>query len=309
MSEFILNWLINTPVFAVPLLLASLGLIVTARAGILNLGVEGLMASSALFGVIVMQNGGTLIFAVFAAIAIGALLSLVFGAATILFKTDQVLTGLIIAAMGLGISGVLGRKYAHRPISGFDGIEAGFLSDIPWVGPILFGQDLLVYITAVIVLVVWWVIHRSMLGLRLRAVGEDPATADASGVSVIAYRMGAVITGGGLCGLAGGYLSLAAGQVWVEHMVAGRGWIAIVLAIFARWKPFPAVAGALIFGGTEAIIPRIQALGGNTPVYFLQMLPYLLTLAVLIVPYVVIKGWKDESPSGLMQNYLREERR
>jgi general nucleoside transport system permease protein len=309
MADFILNWLVSCPVFATPLLLACLGLIVTARAGVLNLGAEGMMAISGFFGIMTVLNGGTLFWAVIIAVLMGALLSLVFGIATVVFKTDQVLTGLIIASLGLGISGVVGKDFAHRPIQGFDGVHLSVLTDIPWIGPIIFGQDILVYITAITVVLVWRGIHFSTIGLRLRAVGEDPPTADSAGVNVIYYRLGAVVVGGSLCGLSGAYLTLAAGQVWVEHMVAGRGWIAIALAIFARWRPFPAVLGALIFGGTEAIIPRIQTLGGNMPVYFLMMLPYLLTLAVLILPYVLIKGWRDEAPSGLMQIFLREERR
>lgn len=309
MNEFILNWLINTPVLAAPLLLACLGLIVTARSGVLNLGAEGIMAVGALSGVMVVLDGGPLFLAVMTAILAGLLLSLVFGIATILLKTDQVLTGLIIVAMGLGLSGVLGRSYTHRPIQGYDGITIGQLTDLPWIGPIVFGQDILIYLTAIIVIIVWWGIHHSTVGLRLQAVGEAPSTADAAGINVSLYRMAAVLIGGALSGLAGGYLSLAAGQIWVEHMVAGRGWIAIALAIFARWRPLSAVLGAIIFGGTEAIIPRVQALGGDTPVYLLLMLPYLLTLTVLIIPSILNDRWRDESPGGLLQNYLREERR
>lgn len=308
MGEFILNWLISIPTYATPLLLACLGIIVTARAGILNLGAEGMMAMGAFSGVVVVLNGGPLLLAVVIAALAGMLLSAVFGVATVYFRTDQVLTGLIIVAMGLGISGVMGHSYTHKPIQGFEGISMGALSDIPWIGPTLLGQDVLFYGAVLIVPVVWWGVHHSTLGLQLRAVGEAPSTADTAGINVLRYRFVAVLVGGILCGLAGGYLSLAAGQVWVEHMVAGRGWIAIALAIFARWRPFPAVLGALIFGGTEAIIPRIQVLGGDTPVYFLLMLPYLLTLAVLIIPSVFVKGWKDEAPQGLLQNYIREER-
>ena len=141
MEQFIINWLINIPVFAAPLLLACLGLIVTAKSGILNLGAEGMMAMGALGGVVVVLEGGNLYFALLVAICAGALLSLVFGVATILFKVDQVLAGLIIVATGVGLSGVLGRGYALRPISGFDRLHPGFLTDIPWIGLIVFGQD------------------------------------------------------------------------------------------------------------------------------------------------------------------------
>lgn len=308
MSEFVFNWLINTPVYATPLLLACLGLIVTARAGILNLGAEGMMAVGAFSGVVVVLSGQSLWVAVIVATLAGVSLAAVFGVATVFFRTDQVLTGLITVAMGLGISGVMGHSFTHKPIQGFEAVPMGWLSEIPWLGKIFFEQDLLVYATILITLAVWWWVHRSSIGLRLRAVGEAPSTADSSGINVLRYRFSAVLIGGMLCGLAGGYLSLAAGQVWVEHMVAGRGWIAIALAIFARWRPFPAIIGALIFGGTEAIIPRIQTLGGDTPVYFLLMLPYLLTLIVLIIPFVFVKGWKDDVPAGLLKTYVREER-
>ncbi len=308
MDTFILNWLISVPLFAAPLLIACLGVIVTARAGVLNLGVEGIMALSAAAGVVSVLQGGSLWWALAVAVLCGMLLSAVFGIATVVFKTDQVLSGLIIVAMGEGLSGVLGRGFTHRPITGFESVDFGFLHDLPWVGPIVFGQDILVYVTVLLVALTGYGVHKTFTGLRLRAVGENPSTADTAGVNVTIYRLGAVIIGGALCGFAGAYLSLSAGQVWVEHMVAGRGWIAIALAIFARWMPWRAVVGALIFGGTEAIIPRIQATGADVPVYFLMMLPYLLTLAVLIIPAITSRGSQDDTPAALLTNYLREDR-
>jgi len=309
MDTFILNWLVSIPVFSLPLLLACLGLIVTARSGVLNLGAEGMMAVGALFAIATVLGGGGLVQALAVSILAGTLLALVFGIAVVAFRTDQVLTGLIVFAMGLGLTGAIGRPYAHKPITGFQKTDWGSISDIPWIGPLLFGQDVLVYVSAALVVAVWYVIYRTPVGLRLRAVGEDPATADAAGINVVAYRLAAILVGGALCGLSGGYLALASGQIWVEGMTAGRGWIAIALAIFARWRPGAAVVGALIFGGTEAIIPRIQATGADVPVYFLLMLPYLLTLAVLIVPSMVSKSWKDAAPSALLTNYVREDRR
>ena len=147
-----------------------------------------------------------------------------------------------------------------------------------------------------------------MSAFSLRAVGEDPATADIAGVNVQLFRLSAVVLGGALCGLVGAYLALASSYVWIEHMVAGRGWIVIALVIFSGWRPGRAVVGALIFGGVEALIPRIQAMGFDVPIYLVGMLPYVLTLAVLIVP-TVLRGERSPAPSGLLLNYLRQDRR
>ena len=146
------------------------------------------------------------------------------------------------------------------------------------------------------------------MGLRLRAVGEDPATADIAGVNIQIFRLTAVTLGGAMCGLAGAYLVLATSHVWVEHMVAGRGWIVIALVIFSGWRPGRAVIGAFIFGGAEALIPRIQAVGIDVPIYLVGMLPYVLTLAVLIIP-TILRGEKSPAPSSLVLIYLRQDRR
>lgn len=307
-GSFLLNWVANLPVFAVPLLLACLGQIVTARSGMLNLGSEGMMAVGALAAVMIQLAGLSAYLGLASAVLAGIALAAVFGLATIAFRADQVLCGLIAVALGLGITGTIGKDFAHKPVAGFDKLQLSALSEIPWIGPILFRQDILVYVCVLITIFVWWVINRTITGLRLRAVGEDPSAADTAGVNVAKYRMGAVLAGGALTGLAGGYLSLAAGHVWVEHMTAGRGWIAIALAIFARWRVGPAVFGALLFGATEAIIPRLQASGIDAPVYLLLMLPYLLTIAALFIPAALKIRMRDDTPSALMRNYVREDR-
>lgn len=308
MDTFILNWLASMPIYAAPLLLASLGLIVNERAGVLNLGAEGLMAIGAVAGVIAMSATGSPWLAVAAAIASACLLALTFGLATVVFRTDQVLTGLILVAGGVGLAGVVGRDYANKPVAGLAPLDLGALSQIPWIGPILLRQDALIYVGAVLVIGVWWSLQRTMIGLRLRAVGEDPATADAAGIDVQLYRLTAVTIGGGLCGLAGAYLSLAAARIWVEGMVAGRGWIAIALVIFARWRPGRAAVGALLFGGMDALIPRVQAIGADVPIFLMMMLPYVATLTVLAVP-AIVRGEVSAAPSALGLHYLRQERR
>ncbi len=308
MSDFIQNWLISIPIFATPILLASIGLILTARAGVLNLGAEGVMAVAAMTGVMCLLKGLPLWAAYLLALASGGLLCVVFAIAVVAFRTNQVLTGLLLGALGLGISGVVGHSITFQPIQGFQKLRFGPLSELPWIGPIVFRQDFVVYLTVASVVAVWWFLYRAKTGLRLRAVGEDPYVADISGTNVSFYRFAAILIGGAFCAAGGAYLSMAAGEVWVEHMVGGRGWVAVALAIFARWRPFPAVGGAILFGGSEALIPRVQAAGIEFPSYVLLMLPYLVTLLVLIVPYLVIRGWKDEAPEGLLANFVREDR-
>ncbi len=307
-ADFVQNWLATTPGFATPYLLAALGLMINERAGVLNLGCEGMMLVGAMAGAVVSFHTGLAGAGVPVAMVAGALVALVFGVAVVVFRTDQVLTGLIVVALGDGLTGVVGRPYMFQKIAGFRDLDMGFLSDIPWIGSILFQQDVLVYAALALAVAVWWGLDRSDAGLRLRAVGEDPATADIAGVNVQLFRLGAVVLGGALCGLAGAYLALASSYVWIEHMVAGRGWIVIALVIFAGWRPGRAVLGALIFGGAEALIPRIQAIGLDVPIYLVGMLPYVLTLAVLIVP-VILRGERSPAPSGLLLNYLRQDRR
>ena len=207
------------------------------------------------------------------------------------------LSGLAIVALGAGITGVAGRNVAHQPVAGFERLDLGALSELAWIGRIVFSQNIMIYVCILIVLVTWWAIENSRYGLKLRAVGEDPATADTAGVNVLLYRFFAVLLSGAFCGLAGAYLSIASSQVWVEGMVAGRGWIAIALVIFARWRPLRALAGA------DSLIPRLQVIGADVPVYLMQALPYLLTLAVLVIPAVMFRR-PDVSPSASRRTTL-----
>jgi simple sugar transport system permease protein len=307
MSEiFILNWIATIPSFAAPLLLASLGLILSERSGVINLGAEGLMSIGAMAAVIVSFHTGnpwlSVIIGSFSAMALAA----VFALAVVIFRTNQVLSGLTIVALGAGLTGVIGRSYVHQPVTGFEKLDLGFLSNIPWVGHIIFSQNPMVYVTIVLVVLIWWGLMYSNLGLQLRAVGEEPATADIAGVSVNMYRFAAVLISGALCGLAGAYLSIASSQIWVEGMIAGRGWIAIALVIFARWNPMRAVLGAMIFGGAEALIPRLQAIGADLPIYLVMMLPYVLTLFVLIAPAIFRRSLSAQ-PASLGDVYLRQD--
>ena len=305
--EFIIYWLSATPSYAAPLLLAALGLIINERAGVLNLGAEGMMACGALAGALVSLAFSSPLLGVFAAVIAGATTAAIFGGLTVVLRCDQVVSGLILVALGAGVTGLLGREIVGQTLPGFREVDLWLLSDLPVVGPVIFSQNTLTYLSFLFAVLVWWWMYRSVSGLRLRAVGESPSTADANGINVIAARLLAVVVGGAFCGLAGGYLALASSFIWVEGMIAGRGGIAIGLVIFARWNPRQAILGALLFGAIEALIPRVQATGMDVPIYLMMMLPYLTTLGVLVVASKFDEK-RSQEPANLGIPYARQDR-
>jgi len=305
--EFIIYWLSATPSYAAPLLLAALGLIINERAGVLNLGAEGMMACGALAGALVSLAFSSPLLGVFAAVIAGATTAAIFGGLTVVLRCDQVVSGLILVALGAGVTGLLGREIVGQTLPGFREVDLWLLSDLPVVGPVIFSQNTLTYLSFLFAVLVWWWMYRSVSGLRLRAVGESPSTADANGINVIAARFLAVVVGGAFCGLAGGYLALASSFIWVEGMIAGRGWIAIGLVIFARWNPRQAILGALLFGAVEALIPRVQVTGMDVPIYLMMMLPYLTTLGVLVVASKFDEK-RSQEPANLGIPYARQDR-
>lgn len=305
--EFFVNWLAAIPAYAAPLLLACLGLIINERAGVLNLGAEGMMACGALAGAIFSLTTGWPSLGILAAVIAGAMIALVFAVLTVSLRSNQVISGLIIVALGAGLTGFLGREYVGKTLPGFYEFDWDGISNVWIIGPILFKQNVLTYIALLLAGVVWYVLFRTTAGLKLRAVGEDPATADASGVRVALTRSIAVIIGGAFCGAAGGYLALASSYIWVEGMIAGRGWIAIGLVIFARWNPKYAIVGALLFGAIEALIPRVQATGADVPIYLMMMMPYIAILGVLVLTSLTRNRRSDE-PGSLGLPYTRQDR-
>jgi simple sugar transport system permease protein len=305
--EFFVNWLAAIPAYAAPLLLACLGLIINERAGVLNLGAEGMMACGALAGAIFSLTTGWPSLGILAAVIAGAMIALVFAVLTVSLRSNQVISGLIIVALGAGLTGFLGREYVGTTLPGFYDFDWGGISNVWIIGPILFKQNVLTYITLLLAGVVWYVLFRTTAGLKLRAVGEDPATADASGVRVALTRSIAVIIGGAFCGAAGGYLALASSYIWVEGMIAGRGWIAIGLVIFARWNPKYAIVGALLFGAIEALIPRVQATGADVPIYLMMMMPYIAILGVLVLTSLT-RNRRSGEPGSLGLPYTRQDR-
>ena len=307
MSGFLLGWAAAIPAYATPLLLAALGLLLSERAGVLNLSPEGVMAIGAVTGAAVVLNGVDPSLGIVAGIAAGAALSLVFAVVVVVFRADQTLAGLTTVAVGIGLAGVLGRPYVQQPFEGIERFGAGAAPATSAVGRFLHQQDPLIPLALCLVVAVWWFLERTQAGLRLRAVGEDPGAADLAGVDVQLTRIAAVVTAGALCGLSGAYLSVAASHVWVEGMIAGRGWIAVALVIFARWDPRRALLGAIVFGSAEALGPRLQAIGAPIPTYLMMMLPYALTLAVLVLSSLVGRRESAE-PAALGSVYLRQDK-
>ncbi len=308
--DFLVNWLASIPAFAVPFALATLGLIITEKSGVLSLGAEGFMLVGALAGVGAAFGMGlppeaALIVAGLAA----AVVSLLFALLVIVLRINQVIAGLAIVFFAQGLTSLIAtqRGWTNKMISGLQPLPLGPLADIPVVGRILFSQDIVVYLTVPIFLAAVYVMNRTMFGLKMRSVGENPEAADAAGLNVAWYRLIAVVIGAGLVGLAGGYLSVAVAKIWVDGMSGGRGWIAVALVIFARWQPWRALAGAILFGCIEALIPRIAAMGLQVPQYFMLMTPYLATLAVMI--WSSRSGGASRQPAALGLSHVREERK
>ncbi len=309
MLGFIVDWIAFTPIFAVPLVLATLGLIINERAGVLNLGAEGFMLCGALASVAAYLGlGGSPWIGMLAAILAGFVVAILFAFVVVVLRADQVVTGITIVFFGTGLTSLVGVPWMNKAVGGLNQLDLGFLSDLPIVGKIVFSQDPVVYLTLPVIYLVWRFLFRSMTGLRLRSVGENPQAADASGLDVEFYRFSAVVVGGALVGASGGYLALSSAKIWFDDMVQGRGWIAIVLVIFARWMPGRALFGAVLFGGIEALIPRIFAAGLPVPQYFLLMTPFLATLFVLVYAAVYTKT-STSAPGALGLPYVREDRR
>lgn len=308
MSQFILDWAAAVPGFAAPFLLATTGLIVNERAGVMNLGAEGIMAMGAAAAIIAMLSGAGAAPAVAAACLAALAMTLLFALLAVILRLEQVLAGLVIFALGIGVSGVLGSGYANQPVAGLSILDGHWFAFLPrWLARIV-DQDPLTLGALLLPVLVWWVLERSELGLRLRAVGEDAPAADAAGVNVLRMRLGAVLVGGVFCGLAGAHLSLVGSQVWVDGMVSGRGWIAVALVTFSRWNTLRAIAAALLFGAVEAVVPRLLSSGLAVPIYLIQMAPYLATIAVLAASGLG-RLRASAQPADLGRPFLREERR
>lgn len=306
--NLITSWIGNIPEFAVPFALAALGLIITEKSGVLALGAEGLMLVGAVAGIgaylTFEQNAVALIMAMVAA----SVVSLLFALMVLVMRINQVISGLVLVFFCQGLSTLIGTLmgWTNQPVTGLPAIALWPLSELPYIGR-FFIQNIVVYLTPAIFLFTVWALYRSTPGLRLRAVGENPQAADAAGISVLGYRLAAIMIGSALIGLAGAFISVLSTKLWIANMTGGRGWIAVALVIFARWSPWKALAGAILFGCIEALIPQLAASGIKLPQYFVFMAPYAITLGVMIW---VAASKRDASsqPGALGTPFIREER-
>ncbi|HEX9115582.1 MAG TPA: ABC transporter permease [Anaerolineae bacterium] len=289
------------------ILYATLGGIMSARVGINNMGIEGIMLMGAAMGYGGALRSGNPWIGLLWALAAGALLGLAYAVFVIALRANQVVTGLAFVGLGVGLSGYIGRAFvSHLLPLPFRPVAVPLLGDIPFLGPALFQHDPLVYLSYVLVPALWWFMFRSRPGLHLRAVGENPSAADSAGINVAGTRYFYVAVGGALAAAGGAYLSLAYSPLWVEQLTAGRGWIAIALVPFSSWNPLGALAGAYLFGGIDASVLRLQAIGAHVEPFLLNALPYLFTVVALIVSSI-LRG-RVLGPAALGQVYDRETR-
>ncbi|MBF4691832.1 ABC transporter permease [Fusibacter ferrireducens] len=306
----IISFLTAMMIAGTPLLFATLGEIVTEKAGHLNLGVEGMMLVGAVSGFGVGLYTENPLLAMGAAIFAGAASALIYGFLTVTLRANQVVSGLSLTIFGTGLSSYIGTAFVGKKLS--EGIihfckpvEFPLLSKIPFIGPIVFNQDVFVYLGYLLAILVGVYLYKTRLGQNLVAVGENPAAADASGINVNLYKYIHILAGGALCGLGGAYLSIVEVPQWQDNITSGRGWIAIALVIFCKWNPYKALFGAYLFGGLSIIGFRLQQF--NISQNLLDMLPYLVTIIVLVLSS--IKQSKESAPpQGLSLPYFREER-
>ena len=263
------------------LAIAALGLLINEKAGIVNLGAEGIMLCAAVAGFAAVVHTGNDWVGFAAGLGAGALLAAIFGVLVIWLNTNQYATGLALSLFGAGFSAFAGIGYVQEKLPERPQFAVPFLSDIPLLGSALFKQHPMVYAAVVLAAALVWFLYRSRSGLVLRSVGENPDAAHALGYPVRRIRLAAVVVGGALCGLAGAYLSVIYTPLWVEGMAAGKGWIALALTTFATWRPARVLLGSYLFGGVTMVQFHLQGIGVDVPSQFLTMLPYIATIVVL----------------------------
>jgi simple sugar transport system permease protein len=266
-----------------PLLIAAAGELVAERAGVLNLGVEGMMIMGAACGFAAAHLTGSTFIGALAGIIAGIGMAAIFGALTLAIAVNQVAAGLALTIFGIGLSGLIGAGFVGERITPAPKLTLPLLTDLPFAGPILFGQDAFVYASVALIIGIWWFLARTRAGLVLRATGDNHASAHALGYPVLTIRMRAVLFGGACAGLAGAYLSLAYTPFFAPGMTAGRGWIALALVVFASWRPGRLIAGAYLFGAVSVLQLHAQGAGLGIPSQLMSALPYLATVIVLVV--------------------------
>ena len=265
-----------------PLVLAAIGELIVEKSGVLNLGVEGMMIIGAVVSFIVTHETGSHLMGILAAIIASGLIAVIFGILTQYLLSNQVATGLALTLFGLGLASLIGQSYSGISLKAFLTLEVTILSDIPIIGGMLFSFDYLVYLSVLIVFATYLFLKKTKAGLILIATGDNHDSAHSLGYSVKKIRLLSIIYGGACAGLGGAYLSLVQTPMWVENMTAGRGWIALAIVVFAVWRPLWIFVGAYIFGGITIIQLHIQAIGVNIIAQYMSMLPYIVTILVLV---------------------------
>jgi ABC-type uncharacterized transport system permease subunit len=319
-EETIVGLLVSILEFGTLLYLAALGETIAEKSGVLNLGVEGMMAIGGMSAYWMAIESGNPWTALFFAAAATALFSLVHGFLSVVIGADQVVSGLALTILGLGLAAFLGQDLVLQPPGAeFSPLTFGPLTDISWIGPTIFAMSPVSWLAIFLGVAAWFVLSRTRAGLSLRAVGESAATADAAGARVVATRLGSIAIGGALAGMSGGFLTLVLAPGWNEGAVGGLGWIAVALVIFGAWKPGRVLVGALLFGGLLALGPRLQTfrcqegqdgacLSFDVNPILVSMLPYLLTIVVLILLSIRSRNRPSLAPAAIGQAYRREER-
>jgi ABC-type uncharacterized transport system permease subunit len=317
MIELVTSLLTITLRAGTSLIYATIGEIYTERSGVLNLGVEGMMLMGAVTSFATVYYTGSLFLGILTATLVGGILAAIHAFLSITMRANQVVSGLSITLFGSGMASFLGQRLGPESKSGylvglvgakFESFAIPVLCKLPIIGAV-FNQDLPTYIVYLLLPLAWYYLYKTRNGLNLRAVGENPQTADAMGINIAKVRYLYTIIGGMLVGIGGAHLSLSYAPGWTENITGGRGWIVIALVIFSMWNPARAIWGAILFGGINAVQFRLQASGTTIPASFLNMLPYLATVLVL----VILTWWETLSkrigaPSALAKSYMREEK-
>ncbi len=305
MEHLLVPLLSGMLVAATPLILAGLGELVTERSGVLNLGVEGMMLAGAVTAFGVAVAGFPAWVAALAAVASGLTAAALFALLALGLAVNQYAAGLALTILGSGVAALTGRHFAGSTVSLIPRLHLAGASSLP-LGQVLLGQDPMVYLALLLAGLVWWFLYRTRAGLVVRAVGEDPHAALAIGYPVLRIRWFATLFGGGMAGLGGAYLSLAYTPLWVEDMTAGRGWISLVLVVFAGWRPWRLVFGAWLFGGVTVAQLFVQTFGLRLPSEVLSALPYVATIVVLVAMSRNPASLRINAPVSLAQPFMQE---
>jgi simple sugar transport system permease protein len=307
--SFVISFLIASIGASIPMLYASVGTVFSERSGVSNLGLEGVMLMGAVTGFVTAVSTGSLALALLATVAIGIFIGFIYSFVVVTLQANQIVSGLALTILGTGLSGFLGASYGSEPSPvSFGRMAIPYLSDIPFIGPILFDQDIFTYAIMVFIPLGMIYMYRTRAGLMLRACGENPAAVDSAGGNVRRIRYLHTMFSCMMTALGGSYLTLCFTSGWQENITAGKGWIAVAIVIFSTWNPLKAAGGSLLFGCIVILTVRLQVLGIDVPIQFVNMLPYVCTVVVLIFTTGNFRKKQSISPAALGEPFDREDR-